>query len=148
LRWDETLKTNSDFDFVLRASRKIKFLFVKGVETIRRKRAGSVSTDVNCDKLRVLERFYREYGPECISQAEASRRFGLAYKTSAKDHLACGRRKAAICLFKKAIGYDPLNFRAYKGLLKAVLKKAGNDMMPDWRMPEPPDDTARCNRIA
>jgi glycosyltransferase involved in cell wall biosynthesis len=148
-RWDEALKTASDNDGILRLSLATKFLFVPDTEIIRRVRRDSISVhsfskNVNCDKIRVMERFYRQYGQRCISDTQARRRLGHIYKETAKRYCNFGAPTAAIYLFKRAIRYNPLNFRAYKGLLNAVIKKAGKDTMPQWRMPEPLDD-AVCN---
>jgi glycosyltransferase involved in cell wall biosynthesis len=151
--WDESMKNSSDNDVFLKLSLVTKFLFVPDTEIFRRVRRDSISSthsasSLNCDKIRVLERFYRLYGQRYIPNAHARRRLGSVYKETAKRFFDFGATTAAVCLFKKAIGYDPLNFRAYKGLLKAVIKKAGKDTMPDWRMPEPLDDTVCYNRIA
>jgi glycosyltransferase involved in cell wall biosynthesis len=151
-RWDESLRTSSDNDVVLMLSLTTKFLFVPNVDVVRRVRRDGISVhsfskNINCDKIRVMERFYRLYGQRFISDAEAKRRLGYVYKETAKRFYDSGAITAAIYLFKRAIRYDPLNFRAYKGLLKAVIKKAGKDTMPQWRMPEPLGDTVCNNRL-
>jgi hypothetical protein len=147
------MKNSSDNDVFLKLSLVTKFLFVPDTEIFRRVRRDSVSSShsassLNCDKLRGLERFYRLYGRKYISDAQARRRLGFVCKETAQRFYDFGATTAAACLFKKAISYDPLNFRAYKGLLKAVIKKAGKDTMPEWRMPEPLGDTVCNNRIA
>jgi glycosyltransferase involved in cell wall biosynthesis len=141
-KWDESLKTCSDTDFFLRISRKTKFLFVKEVEIIRRVRKDSISVhsfskNVNCNKIRVLERFYRQYGSEFISEREARRCLGRHCKEFAKRHRLFGMRKAAIYLFQRALSYDPYSIKAYRGLAMTLLSGKNRDKAPEWKFPEP-----------
>jgi glycosyltransferase involved in cell wall biosynthesis len=141
-KWDESLKTCSDTDGFLRISRKTKFLFVKEVETIRRVRKDSISghsfsKNVDCNKIRVLERFYRQYGSEFISEREARRCLGRVCRAFAKRHRSLEMRKAAICLFRRALSYDPYSIKAYRGLAMALLSDKNRDKAPEWEFPEP-----------
>lgn len=140
--WDEALKTSSDVDALLRISRKTEFLFVKEVEVTRRVREDSISVhsfsaNVNCDKIRVMERFCAEYGAEYLSRREEGRRLSHVYKETAKRYYNLDARKASIYLFKRAISYDPLNIKAYKGLIKALLGNKSRETMPEWQMSAP-----------
>jgi glycosyltransferase involved in cell wall biosynthesis len=151
--WDESLRASSDNDVLLRLSLATKFLFVPDIEIIRRVRRDSISSrhsssSLTCEKIRGLERFYRVYGQKCIPDAQAKWRLGSVYKATARRFYNFGATTAAIYLFKRAIRYDPLRFSTYTGLLKAVIRKAGKDTMPQWRMPEPLGDTVCNNRIA
>jgi glycosyltransferase involved in cell wall biosynthesis len=142
-RWDELLKTGSDYDAFLRLSLKTPFLFVPDIEIVRRVRKDSVgmhsfSSTVNCNKLRVQERFYyRLDGKDCIPNKDAMRRIARTYMHTATCYYSQQARKASVYLFGKAFLYNPFDLRIITGLLKALMLKRKSDTVPDWQIPIP-----------
>jgi len=137
---DESLKTSSDFDVIIRLSEKTKFLFVSKVEVIKRDRENNTSShyfswNASCNKIRALERFYRMNGEKYFSKKEATHRISQAYRKAAKRYYYFGARKASIYLYKQALSYNPFNIKGHKGLIKALMKNRVHDKIPDWRMP-------------
>lgn len=142
-RWHELLKTGSDYDAFLRLSLLTQFLFVPDIEIIRRVRKDSLgvhsfSSNVNCNKIRIQERFYfRLGGKDCVPKKEALRRISRTYQQTAKSYYSNGARRASICLFKKALSYKPFDLKIMAGLIKPLMTKRKNDTIPDWQMPAP-----------
>jgi glycosyltransferase involved in cell wall biosynthesis len=141
-RFDESLRNAEDSDAWLRLSLKGPFLFVPQVEILFRAEHGvsprCESSRTNCNRIRVLERFYyRLGGRDVVAASQANRKLSHAYRSVAKSFAAEGGRAAAILMYKKAIEYRPADARLYGGLAAAMLMRKSNDKMPGWRMPEP-----------
>ena len=142
-RWDESLTTGSDYDGFLRLSLQAQFLFVPSVEITRRVRKDSLgvhsfSSKVNCNKIRVQERFYyRLGGKDRIPKAKAMRRIARTYMHTAKCYYSQQARRASVHLFRQALSYNLFDLRIITGLLKAVMLKRNDDTMIDWQMPTP-----------
>lgn len=142
-KWDELLKTGSDYDAFLRLSLLTKFLFVPDIEVIRRVRRDSLgmhgfSSKVECNKIRVQERFYyRLGGKDCIPKKEAFRRIARTLMQTARCYYSRRARKASIYLFNKALLYNPFDLRIMTGLIKSLMLRRKDDTMPDWQMPKP-----------
>jgi len=138
--FDESLRASyEDADFFLRLSVRTKFLFVKDVEAIRREHAGNLSEDVGIQPTRilVLERFYyRLGGHKIIPSTIASRKLSHACRKVAQAKRLEGIRSAALCLYRRAIKYWPLDLRLYLGLARSLLLSKKGDAGTDWQMPE------------
>lgn len=137
--WDESLKHSADIDAILKISQRAQFLFVSEVEAIRRLRPESISarrcsSNVSCNHIRILERFYRTHGRKYLSKRQAMQRISHAYRELAKQYYDFGARAIAIHLFKQAISYDPFSLKNYKGLIKASLKSKNSDEIPHWQI--------------
>jgi len=139
--FDESLKTSyEDGDFFLRLSMKTQFLFVEGVEAVRRNHAENFSTKVGvlATRILVLERFYFRLGGNKIVPARvARRRLSHACRKVAEERRREGNRSAAISLYKRAIKYWPFDLRLYVGLGQSFLLNKTKDQNPNWQMPEP-----------
>jgi hypothetical protein len=154
VHWDCGLKTGSDYDFALQLSLQTRLFYVRDIVATRRITQGSVSfahpesSHLNCDKLRVLERFYRENGCRYFSQREAKRRLSKVCTATAQRHYRMGARKAAIFLFKRALGYDLCNRRAWQDLAMALLSVKASEALPEWEfLPLPERHPFKVNTL-
>jgi len=141
-RFDESLKNAEDSDAWLRLSLKGPFLFVPEIEILFRAEHGisprRESSRLNCNRIRVLERFYyRLGGRDIIPKAQACRKLSHAYRSVAAAFAARGGRTAAIFMYKQAIRYRPGDLRLYGDVVRALLLDKNHDTMSQWRMPEP-----------
>lgn len=139
--FDESLRNSEDGDAWLRLSMQIKFLFVPDIQVIIRAEhevsPRRDSSSVNCNRMRVLERFYFKLGGDkFIKRKVAMRKLSHLYRSVAKNHYHRRCRAAAIYLFKKAVSYWALDIRLYSDLLKFLLLSKKDDKMPDWKMPD------------
>ncbi|MCY2932062.1 MAG: glycosyltransferase family 2 protein [Planctomycetota bacterium] len=141
MRFDESLLTLGDLDLGLRLTCRMKFLFVPGVRLTRRVRRGSLSQHVSCEqldinKVRVLERFYRHLGgAEHVPHALAMRVLAKAWRDAAAEFYRYGAWSAAARLYARAMARGGLSPSAWLGWAKARLKGAATDAMPDWQEP-------------
>lgn len=140
--WDEALERAADYDFFLRCSTKVRFLFVPGTCVIKRWYPENLSSQKDpisfIEKAHVLERFFfRLDGKEYVPSRSANRKISRAYRKAAKIAHSLGNKDAAISLFKKAISYYPLDFRLYLDMLRALFLSKKKDKLPDWQMPKP-----------
>lgn len=136
--YDEGLTCQEDLDLLLRISLKHQFLCVPQLLISRHITSGSLSQRKEAVYMSILvyERFYHKLGGEKVIPAKkAGKKISRLYKRFARENLRCGNRRAAISLYKKAIGYYPFDFRYYRGLLKALMRSKKNDKMPEWQMP-------------
>jgi glycosyltransferase involved in cell wall biosynthesis len=140
--FDKSLRNAEDSDAWLKLSTEIQFLFVPDIQVVfradHRVTPRRDSSSINCNRIRVLERFYyRLGGYKFVPKNIAKRKLSHAYRSVAKNYYQRQCRSAAICLYKRAARYLPLDIRLYWGLLQALLLKKKDDRMPDWQMPEP-----------
>jgi glycosyltransferase involved in cell wall biosynthesis len=141
LVFDESLRNGADTDAILRLATRTSFLFVPDIEvTFRAEHGVSARQDVsslNCNRIRVLERFYYLLGGrEFIPAAAARKKLSHAYRAVAKNYHGMHCRKAALYLYRKALAYRPWDARLYAGLLSAWFLSRGRDGMKEWKMPE------------
>lgn len=139
--FDEALRNSDDNDAFLRLSIRTKFLFVSDIEVTRYSSADAHSKasyiSGSCNRARSLERFYFTLGGDkIIPRPAAFRKIGRVYRRAAERHRKGGYRSAAVKLYKRAIHYQPFDFRLYIGLLK-VLLAGGADKEPGWSLPPP-----------
>jgi glycosyltransferase involved in cell wall biosynthesis len=140
--FDEALRNSEDTDAFLRLSTKTQFIFVSGVEVIRRHSLDSPTrksfVDVACNRALSLERFYFRLGGNKLVPAKLARKkISHVYRRAAERNRYIHNRTAAICLYKRAISYWPFDIRLYWNLLHAYLLSREKDTMPDWKMPQP-----------
>ncbi len=140
LFFDESLTNGEDVDVWLKVSTRTKFLFVPDIQITYRQQGPSDAAmfdSKNCNRIRVLERFYFKLGGDkYVSRRTAMRKLGNAWRSAAKKAITAKCRKAAIELTVKAICYRPMQIRLYLDLLKAYSINKENDKMPDWQMPK------------
>lgn len=141
LFFDESLANGEDVDVWLKVSTRTKFLFVPDIQITYRQQYfpdAAVFDPKNCNRIRVLERFYFKLGGDkYVPRRTAIRKLGNAWRSAAKKAIKAGCRKAAIELTRKAISYRPMQIRLYLDLIKACCLVKKNDKMPDWQMPKP-----------
>jgi glycosyltransferase involved in cell wall biosynthesis len=142
--FDESLTNGEDVDAWLRVSTRTKFLFVPDIQIIYRQQTTPADSPAfetkNCNRIRVLERFYFNLGGhKYIPRKAAMRKLSNACRSAAKKALRACCRKAAIELIQKAIRYRPMQVRLYFDILKAYCLSKKDDKMPDWQMPKPLD---------
>lgn len=140
--WDEALKRTPDYDFFLRISTKVRFLYVPDTYVTKRwlpQNLSSSKDPINyIEKAYILERFFfRLDGKKYVSLRCLNRKISRNYRKAGKISTALGNRHAALLLFKKAISYYPVDLRLYINLIKALLKNIWSETIPDWQMPEP-----------
>jgi len=138
LFFDETLTNGEDVDMWLRISMKTEFLFVPDIQIIYSQQVSDEKfSSKNCNRARVLERFYFKLGGDkYIQRKTAMIKISYAWRSAAKKALNTGCRKAAIELIKTAMSYQKWQFRLYLDLLKAYSINKKKDKMPDWQMPK------------
>ena len=141
-RYEESLQNAADYDYWLRISTEIKFLFVPECSFIYRKdhdvNPRKAFSRVNANRIRIIERFYyRTGGDKIIPRNQARHKISHAYHSVGKTHYRMKNRAAAIFLYKSAIRYWPYDIRLYPNLLRALLLSKQGDSLPKWRMPEP-----------
>lgn len=143
MRFDESLATLGDLDLGLRLTCRVRFLFVPGVHLTRRVRRGSLSQHVSCgqldiNKARVLERFYRHLGgARHVPRPLAMRVLAKAWRDAAGQFYRYGAWSAAARLYARALGRGGLSPSAWSGWVRARLKGKASDAMPDWQEPPP-----------
>jgi len=140
--WDEALERTADYDFFLRCSTKVQFLFVPGTCVTKRWYPENLSCQKDpisfIEKAHVLERFFFQlHGKEYVPLRSANRKISRAYRKAAKISHSLGNRDAAIFLIKKAIKFYPADTRLYSGLLKILLKTNKGSNISNWQTPEP-----------
>jgi len=138
--FDEKLKTSDDNDAFLRLSVKTQFIFTPDIEVLRRcssdshARTGMVEN--SCNRALSLERFLLLLeGDKYIPVSIAKKKISRVYKRAARRNKKVSNRKAAICLYKKAISYCCYDIQLYSGLIAALLISKNKDNLPDWQMP-------------
>jgi glycosyltransferase involved in cell wall biosynthesis len=142
VRYDERLRNSADFDYWLRLSVKIQFLFVPQAAFVYRAQhtvnpRTSFSRE-NGNRIRILERFFFELdGRRFISPMQAYRKISHSYCSVGKTHLDRKNRAIALFMMKHAIGYWPLDFRLYYYWIKALLVSKKEDALQEWEMPPP-----------
>lgn len=138
--WDEALTGCEDHDVFLRLSTTTKFLFVADTCVQRRRTPDSVgcASKLSLNAMLVLERFYfRLGGDKYVPWKVATRKLARMYRQMGRKHYQAGCRCAAISLLKKALHYYRADPQAYRWLLKALLLRKHNDVMPGWQPPKP-----------
>ena len=145
ISFDESMRNGADTDAILRLSTRIRFLYVPEIEVVFRTQHGvAPRTDVsslNCNRIRVLERFYyRLGGDRFVSRSGARRKLSHACRAVARSHYRCQSRSASIALYKKAISYLPTDVRLYWELFRAYRMDRQEDAVAQWEMPEPLGD--------
>lgn len=137
--FDDSLNQSyEDGDFFLRLSARTQFVFVEEVEAVKTVHTSNFSAQVGIQPTRilVLERFYfRLGGDEIVPAKIAKRRISHACRKVAEDHRRKKGKAAALELYKRAIKYQPVDFRLYWGLIKTLLLRRKRDPDPDWKMP-------------
>jgi len=106
LKFDESMRNAADTDALLRLSTRIKFLFVPDIQVTFRTGHGVAPrkdvSSINCNRIRVLERFYYQLGGDkFVSQNVAKRKLSHAYRGVAKNYYRQKYRSAAILLDKR-----------------------------------------------
>ena len=140
LGYDETLRQSyEDGDFLLRLSMRTPFLYVSGVEAIRRDHGENLSVKVGTLPIRilVLERFYyRLGGKKFIPFITGRKRLSHTCRKVARSCLHDGKRTAAVYLYRIAIKYWPFDVRLYGALVRSFMLDKSCDSDPQWQMPE------------
>ena len=142
VKYDERLRNSADFDYWLRLSTKIQFLFVPETSFVYRAEHSinprtSFSRE-NGNRIRILERFYFQLeGKDMISRKQAFRKISHSYCSVGRTHFRMKHRAAAISMFKHAIRYWPYDLRLYSYCLRAFCMKKNKNNIPDWRLPDP-----------
>ncbi len=140
--YDEHLRNSADFDYWLRLSVKIQFLFVPQAAFVYRAQHNvnprtSFSRE-NGNRIRILERFYFHLeGRRFVSPMQAYRKISHSYCSVGRTHLDRKNRDIALFMMKHAIRYWPLDFRLYYYWIKAFLLNKKEDAAGDWEMPPP-----------
>ena len=139
--WDEAIIRNPDYDYFLRMSTKIRFLFVPNAFVIKRDMPDSLSslTDpiAHLNVARTLERFYFQLGGDKYVSLEATKRkISHRYRKAAKISQSLGNHSVAACLFRKAASYYPTDMRLYIDMFRVLLKGKGKNHTSDWHIPE------------
>jgi len=138
--YDENLWNSADFDYWLRLSTKIRFLYVPDAAFIYRTDHNvnprtSFSRE-NGNRIRILERFFFKLeGKQIIPKKQAFKKISHAYYSVGKTHFKRKHRAIAIFMFKHMIRYYPFDLRSYIYTAKALLLKKNEDNMRDWTMP-------------
>lgn len=140
--YDESLKNAADYDYWLRLSTKLQFLFVPQASFLYRvKHAVSPRASFsreNGNRIRILERFYFQLeGKQVVPQKRAYHKISHTYCSVGKTHLKAKHRAAAVAMFRDAIRYWPYDLRLYMYLLKAYLLSKKADDAPHWQLPPP-----------
>jgi glycosyltransferase involved in cell wall biosynthesis len=140
--YDEQLRNAADFDYWLRLSTRIQFLFVpQAVFVYRVQHVVNPRTSFsreNGNRIRILERFYFEMeGRRFIPLMKAYRKLSHSYFSVGKTHLEKKNRTIALFMIKYALGYWPVDFRLYYYWLRALLLDKREDALKDWKMPPP-----------
>ncbi|MCX5634506.1 MAG: hypothetical protein NTW55_01495, partial [Planctomycetota bacterium] len=148
--WDEKMRRISDYDYFLRISTKIQFLFVPDAQIIKRQLSDSLSSVKNplgaINAALALDRFYFHLGgDEYVPLYLAKRKISHRYRKAGKVCQANGNKSTAILLFKRAISYNPFDPRLYWDMVKVLILSGKNDNLPDWQMPEPLPDEITVN---
>jgi len=143
--FDDSLRNGADTDAILRLSTRIKFLYEPQIKVAFRENHGvSPRKDIsslNCNRIRVLERFYyRLGGDKYVAKRIAKRKISHAYRGVAKNYYKQKCRVAAIELYKRAIRYFPVDIRLYAGLLKSCFLSNKNDSFYSKTPTEPLPD--------
>ncbi len=138
--FDENLKNSDDNDAFLRLSVRTKFLFVSDVEVVRRSSGDAHSKARyvlgSCNRAMSLERFYYQLGGDrYVPRQKAKKKISKVYRRAAKRHMEAGYRKASICLYKRAIRYNPFDVRLYGGLVKSLKMDELKEPASEWSMP-------------
>jgi glycosyltransferase involved in cell wall biosynthesis len=141
-RFDDTMRNAADTDALLRLSTKIQYHYIPEIKVLFRAEHGVADrkdhSKFNCNRIRVLERFYyRLGGDRYVSRPSARKKLSHAYRRVARNYTSCDCRHAALMLYKKAIAYWPLDWRLYMDYLKAAGLSKTDDPAPDWTLPEP-----------
>lgn len=138
--FDENLKTSDDNDAFLRLSIKTQFIFTPDIEVVRRCSSDSHARkgviENSCNRALSLERFlFLLDGDKYIPVSVARKKISRVYKRAARRNKKVSNRKAAICLYKRAISYCCYDIQLYFGLIAALLISKNRDNAPDWKMP-------------
>ena len=149
--FDEQLKKIcEDSDVLLRLSMQTRFLFVPQVQAFHRISNDSISssTEVDCMRLLVLERFYFHLGGDKIVPLKAARRrLSHTARKIAEFSRRKGSKMAALKLYRHAVRYWPYDVRLYWGLLKTWFLNSAEDAEPNWAMPQPLGNPVGTNRF-
>jgi glycosyltransferase involved in cell wall biosynthesis len=142
--FDERLRNAQDVDAWLRLSTRIKYLFVPQIEILFRQDHGVTErvhhSRQNCNRILLLERFYFGLGGDkYVAKSAAFQKLSHSCRSVAEVMRKKGAKKAAIFLYRRAIGYKPLDLKLYIGLVRSALLSGEKDTMPDWQMPVPLD---------
>ena len=140
--WDEALKRSQDYDFFLRVSTRLRFLFVPNTHIVKRwypENLSSSKDPINfIEKAHILERFlFHIEGKRYVSPRSIRRKISRNYRRAAKISYALGNKETAVFLIRKAIRYYPIDTRLYIDLLKILLMTKRRRNVRNWRMPEP-----------
>ncbi|HBG27135.1 MAG: hypothetical protein A2Y10_18635 [Planctomycetes bacterium GWF2_41_51] len=140
--FDNSIRNAADTDALLRLSTKIKFLFVTETHGILRLNHGISprlnSSTFNCNRIRILERFYYKLGGNrFVDAATARRKISHAYHHVAQNFYSISCRKAALYLYFRAIKYWPFDMRLYVCVYKSWMLQKNKDKNPKWKMPTP-----------
>ena len=145
LVFDESMRNGADTDAILRLSTRIQFLYVPDLYVTFRVDHGVAPrqdvSSLNCNRIRVLERFYNRLGGDrYVSASAARRKLSHAYFGVARNYYRQGCRRASLGLLRRAIAHRPWDVRLYRYLGAALFLSARRDPVPDWQMPEPLGD--------
>jgi len=140
--WDEALKRSQDYDFFLRVSTRLRFLFVPTTHIIKRwypENLSSSKDPINfIEKAHILERFlFHIEGKRYVSPRSIRRKISRNYRRAAKISYALGNKETAVFLIRKAIRYYPIDTRLYIDLLKILLMTKRRRNVRNWQMPLP-----------
>jgi len=140
--WDEALRRSPDYDFFLRVSTRLPFLFVPNAHIIKRWYPENLSSSKDpisfIEKAHILERFlFHLDGRRYVSPRSIRRKISRNYRKAAKILYALGNRDAAISLIEKAIRYYPMDMRLFVDLLAILLKTKNQKNVYSWQMPPP-----------
>jgi glycosyltransferase involved in cell wall biosynthesis len=141
--FEPRLRNAQDVDAWLRLSMRTKYLFVPEIEIFFRKDHGVAErvsrSRENCNRVLLLERFYFGLGGDkFVPRSIALRKLSYACRSVAEIMRKKNARKAAVFLYRRAIGYSPYDIRLYVGLARALCLRS--DRGADWQMPQPLPD--------
>lgn len=141
-RYEEALRNAADFDYWLRISKWVKFLFIPDCYIFFRYDHAvtprTAKSRLNAARARILERFYfRLGGDDILPRSKAFKRISHAYRSAGKKHYALGHRSAAMQLFAKAWKYYPRDVRLLTDVCKSFFLSPARDTNPEWQLPPP-----------
>lgn len=133
--YDEVLDNSEDSDFFLRLSVYTNYLFIEDLVVEINYTVSSLSSKVDCNRIRSLDRFYFKLGGRDIIPVKiANKKFSRSYHQTAKKYIKIKNYKAASHLFFKSICFCPYDGRLY---LKFITSKILSFFyISDWQMPQ------------
>ena len=106
--WDEALRRSPDYDFFLRVSTSVRFLYVPTAHIQKRwypENLSSLNDPINfIEKAYILERFLSHLGGKTyVSSKSIRRKISRNYRKAAKISHALGNKNEAVSLLERAI---------------------------------------------